>query len=153
MKTVLKIAGALIISVVFVFFAFPGHEENASTGALMLDVAGIETDHPYGNMGRKKWIIDSPGANSIELSFDERSSLAQEDYVEIRGTYTQFDEYKNASHTFQSEKIATYTADQLAGATVKVRLKDRVIIMLHNADGSDGDWGFKVVSAAAYYNE
>ena len=153
MKTVLKIAGALVISVALVFFAFPRPEDDASQSVLMLDVSGIETDHPYDDMGRKRWIIESPGAAAIELSFDESSCLAPGDRVEIRGTYTGFNEYKNASHTFQGEEIASYTLDQLAGATVKVRLKDRVIIMLYNAASDGGDWGFKVASAAAYYDE
>ena len=107
---------------------------SAETVLVPLDVSGLESEHEYAKNFEETWTISRPGALSITLTFDSRTSFDVRDYLYI---------YDNAG-----KQVGKYADTSLAGKTITVS-GDRVRLKLDSYDKSSGAWGFKVVSAMA----
>lgn len=107
---------------------------NSGVGEKVLSVTGIESDHNYTENANQSWTISSPGAFSIELTFDSRTSFESNyDWLYI---------YDN-----NDNQVGRYSGTTLAGMSVTVP-GDFVKLKL-TSDYSTNKWGFKVISATA----
>ena len=102
-----------------------------------LPVDTLESEHDYAYGTNQEWIVSSPGASSIELTFDDRT-LFQKDYDFL---------YVYDSNGW---RISTYTGMELAGETIKVQ--GDLIKLVLNTNYWNNYWGFAVTSAIAYYD-
>ena len=102
-----------------------------------LAVSGLESDHNYSNDTNKEWVVSSPGAKSIQLTFDSR---------------TAFEPYFDFLYIYDSsgKQITKYSGMELAGETIEVQ-GDLAKLVL-TSDYMATRWGFAVTSAVAYYD-
>ena len=106
----------------------------ASAAQITLDVTGIESAHNYSSYTNQTWELSSPGALSITMTFDSRTSLESGfDYLYL--------------YDAAGTEVGKYSGTTLAGQTVTVN-SDKVTLKL-TSDSSNNKWGFKVTSAYA----
>ena len=102
----------------------------------ILSIEGLESNHNYANKSWEEWVVSSPGASSIKLTFDSRTAFESGyDYLIF------YDEL--------GYSISRNTGTSLAGQTVEIQ-GDYVKIIL-SSDSSTVKWGFAVTAASAYY--
>ncbi|MGN0532876.1 MAG: fibronectin type III domain-containing protein [Eubacterium sp.] len=97
-----------------------------------------ESKHNYDNNISEEYVLDYPGATSIDIYFNSRTyTESGYDYIYI---------YKDSA---SGEQVGKYTGTALAGKAITVNSSKAVIKL--TSDGSNTDWGFKVDKVVATY--
>ncbi len=103
----------------------------SNTAHIVSTVDELESDHNYANSCSDYWVYTLSGAETINVTFDERTEVEEDfDYLYI--------------YDGNGSQIGQYTGTELAGQTVEIT-GDTVRIKLVS-DSSGTAWGFKVVS-------
>jgi len=98
------------------------------------DYTELESAHNYPDYFSDSWVYSQPGASSLTLTFDGRTSLESGfDYLYL--------------YDGTGKEVGKYTGTELAGKTVLIN-GDTVRIKLVS-DAAGNEWGFKVTSVMA----
>ena len=105
-------------------------------GTKAASVDDLESSHPYNrsSVNRPFWVYTMEGADNIDITFDQQTSLYEGDYI--------------ALYNKDGKQVGKYSGTQLAGKTISLRGNTVKIQLVNTGYTTDSAWGFKVTQIA-----
>ena len=106
-------------------------------GTKATSVDDLESSHPYDRkyVNRPFWVYTMEGADNIDITFDQQTSLYEGDYI--------------ALYNKDGKQVGKYSGTQLAGKTISLKGNTVKIQLVNTGYTTDSAWGFKVTQIAA----